>query len=244
LIADGPEQTGSFDQIRVYAHFALVTETHDATGDHRAFKKGLRQRWTQLVNRGSCLSAAAGASAPFRLWKCWEATGVVQRDRDYSRSSDRPRNAAEPPRHMFRIHPRDNCVIVFCDESMSRFRQIGGYVQGRLPAQETLAETRTSACVLHGQPTPEGSEEGTRIATRNRLCQRDPAEMGIEQTGGVFTEQGDPPTGLLEFRWLKSAPLAPWQVMILLDEVADPKSLAAGYRTLVHHVATSSMPKT
>ena len=68
-----------------------------------------------------------------------------------------------------------------------------------------------------------------RHAPPIRLCFRNAKQLGIEQSGGVFTEQVIRPTGLLD----PEVEIRPVEMQVddLLDEIR--KVSADGYRTLV-----------
>ncbi len=219
------QKTDSFDKIRIYANSHYVTPRPTMQQAIKGIRTELHHTLKRFNDEGKLLEAQRIEQRTNFDLEMLEATGVCNGIENYSRYLT-GRAPGEPPPTLFEFIP-DN-AIVFADESHVSVPQIGGMYKGDYRRKFTLAEHgfRLPSCMDN---RPLKFEEWDAMRPQTVFVSATPAPWELAQAGGVFTEQGIRPTGLLD-PVIEIRPVE-MQVDDLLDEIRIVA--AKGLRVLV-----------
>ena len=215
----------SLDKVRVYANSHYVTPGPTMKQAAEAIKFELTERLKELHEEGRLLEAQRLEQRTNFDLEMIAATGSCAGIENYSRFLT-GRLPGEPPPTLFEYLPEN--ALLFVDESHQTVPQIGAMSKGDHRRKITLAEHgfRLPSCIDN---RPLRFNEWDAMRPQTFAVSATPGTWEMEQTGGVFAEQGIRPTGLID---------PPVGIRPVEDQVQDcieecKKTAAKGYRTLV-----------
>src|SRR3982074_2841349 len=211
--------------IKIYANSHYVTPRPTLVQAIKSIKSELKWRLDQLNNQGRLLEAQRLEQRTTFDLEMMEATGSCAGIENYSRYLT-GRRPGEPPPTLFEYVP-DN-ALVFADESHVTVPQIGGMFKGDFRRKATLAEYgfRLPSCMDN---RPLRFEEWDMMRPQTMAVSATPSAWEIDQSGGVFVEQGIRPPGVID------PPVAVRPARTQVDDLVGEVQLvaAAGYRALI-----------
>src|ERR1700747_3330056 len=215
----------ALDSIKVYANSHYVTPGPTLKQAMEAIKHELAERLKELTAEGRLLEAQRLEQRTNFDLEMIAAPGSCAGVEDYSRFLTGPL-PGEPPPTLFEYLP-DNALL-FVDESHQTVPQIGAMARGDHRRKITLAEYgfRLPSCIDN---RPLRFNEWDAMRPQTTFVSATPGPWEMNETGGVFSEQGIRPTGLI-------AP--PVTIKPVEDQVDDlvheaKETARKGYRTLV-----------
>ncbi len=215
----------SLDKVRVYANSHYVTPGPTMKQASEAIKFELQERLKELHEEGRLLEAQRLEQRTNFDLEMIAATGSCAGIENYSRFLT-GRLPGEPPPTLFEYLPEN--ALLFVDESHQTVPQIGAMARGDHRRKITLAEYgfRLPSCIDN---RPLRFNEWDAMRPQTFAVSATPGTWEMEQTGGVFAEQGIRPTGLID---------PPVEIKPVEDQVQDcieecKATAAKGYRTLV-----------
>ncbi len=215
----------SLDKVRIYANSHYVTPSPTMKQASEAIRFELSERLKELEAEGKLLEHQRLEQRTNFDLEMIAATGSCAGIENYSRFLT-GRLPGEPPPTLFEYLP-DNALL-FVDESHQTVPQIGAMARGDHRRKLTLAEYgfRLPSCIDN---RPLRFNEWDAMRPQTIAVSATPGGWEMEQTGGVFAEQGIRPTGLID---------PPVEIKPVEDQVQDcinecKATAAKGYRTLV-----------
>ena len=183
------KRTRDLPAIKVYANSHYVTPRPTLNQALGKIKTELKDRIAFLTQQGKLLEAQRIEQRTQYDLEMIAATGSCNGIENYSRYLT-GRKPGEPPPTMFEYIP-DNALL-FVDESHQAVPQIGAMFKGDYNRKYTLAEYgfRLPSCTDN---RPLKFDEWRLMRPQTIAVSATPGAWELEQTGGVFTEQGHPP---------------------------------------------------
>src|SRR3954466_2539661 len=183
----------SLDSIKVYANSHYVTAGPTRRQAMEAIKHELAERLKELVAEGRLLEAPRMEQRSKVDLHLIAATPSCAGIENYSRFLT-GRLPGEPPPTLFEYLP-DNALL-FVDESHQTVPQIGAMARGDHRRKITLAEYgfRLPSCIDN---RPLRFNEWDAMRPQSVFVSATPGPWEMNETGGVFSEQGIRPPGLL-----------------------------------------------
>src|SRR5262249_20560781 len=187
-------KTDELSFVKVYANSHYVTPRPTLLQAIASIKVELRQRLEELNRAGRLLEAQRLEQRTIFDLEMMEATGSCARIENYSRYLPGPKPGERPPT-LFEYVP--DHALVFVDESHVTVPQLGGMYRGDFRRKATLAEYgfRLPSCMDN---RPLRFEEWDLMRPQTVGVSATPGGWELEQSGGVFVEQGIRPAGLID----------------------------------------------
>src|SRR5260221_8558993 len=184
----------SLDSIKVYANSHYVTPGPTLKQAMEAIRHELAERLKELTAEGRLLEAQRLEQRTNFDLEMIAATGSCAGIENYSRFLT-GRLPGEPPPTLFEYLP-DNALL-FVDESHQTVPQIGAMARGDHRRKITLAEYgfRLPSCIDN---RPLRFNEWDAMRPQTTFVSATPGPWEMNETGGVFSEQGCPPPPLSE----------------------------------------------
>src|SRR5436190_371736 len=223
------KKTADLKGVRVYANSHYVTPRPTLNQAVNQIRAELKERLDWLVANGKLLEAQRLEQRTTFDMEMIQATGSCAGIENYSRYLT-GRRPGEPPPTFFEYIP-DNALL-FIDESHQTVPQIGGMYRGDYRRKFTLAEYgfRLPSCIDN---RPLKFEEWDAMRPDSVHVSATPGPWEMERTGGVFTEQGIRPTGLIDPP-VEVKPVSAGGFSQVDDVIDQVRQVAAqGYRALI-----------
>jgi len=213
------------EKVRIYANSHYVTPGPTMQQAMAAIRFELAERLKELEAEGKLLERQRLEQRTHFDLEMIAATGSCAGIENYSRFLT-GRLPGEPPPTLFEYLPEN--ALLFVDESHQTIPQIGAMARGDHRRKLTLAEYgfRLPSCIDN---RPLRFNEWDAMRPQTVCVSATPGPWELEQTGGVFAEQGIRPPGLID----PPVTIRPIEDQVQ-DCIAECKATAAkGYRTLV-----------